>query len=202
MEHWYTLHTKPRTEYQVSQSLQTRGVQTYLPEIEASSAHQGRTVEPLFPCYLFVKLDFETVGLLQVAWTPGLRRIVGFGDRPAPLADEVIDGIQRRLENDDAAADAAGAWPRHALQPGDSVRITHGPLSDLLAVVEGPTAPAERVQVLLKFLGRASRAHVSVSDLEKIRPEAGVPIPKRSRRTRGRGRRTKTARNRSQAEEE
>jgi transcriptional antiterminator RfaH len=191
MEHWYTLYTKPRTEYQVSQSLQTRGMQTYLPEIEVSSTRQGRTREPLFPCYLFVKLDFETVGLSQVRWTPGLRCIVGFGGRPAPLDDEVIDGIQRRLED----ANAAGAWPRHTLQPGDSVRITHGPLSDLLAVVEAPTAPAERVRVLLNFLGRASRAHVSVSDLEKVGPEADVRAAQRPRRTRGHGRGIKTARN-------
>jgi transcriptional antiterminator RfaH len=192
MEHWYTLYTKPNAEYQVVDALQGHGIQTYLPEMEAPGARKEPRRKPFFPCYLFVKVDLEEVGLSQVRWIPGLRRIVAFDDRPTPLADEVIDVMRRKLEG----ISAAGGLPSYAFQPGDTVRITQGPLQGMLAVFEKPTTPTERVQILLAFLGQASRMQIPVTDLEKVPPgvEASPPAPpSRPRRTRGRGRHIKTA---------
>jgi transcriptional antiterminator RfaH len=123
-----------------------------------------------------------------VQWTPGLRRVVAFGDRPVPLPDEVIDLIRRKLEG----LNAGGGWPVHTFQPGETVRITDGPLQGLLAIFEGPSKPSERVRVLLTFLGQAKHVNLPAADLEKAPPETGAPAPKRPRRTRGRGRRIKT----------
>jgi transcription elongation factor/antiterminator RfaH len=185
MEQWYTLYTKPNAEYQVVTTLQKRGIQTYLPEIELPKDRRARDRKPFFPCYLFIKVDLRVVGLSRVRWTPGLRRIVAFDDWPVPLPDGVISLIQRKL----GELNAAGGRPAHVFRPGDTVRITDGPLQSMLAIFEGPTTPAERVQVLLTFLGQARRASVPVTDLEKAPSEAEVSVPKRPRRTRGRGRR-------------
>ena len=125
------------------------------------------------------------VGLSQLQWTPGLRRIVAFEGQPVPVPDEAVDLIRRKLNG----SNAAGGWPAHTFHPGEMVRITDGPLQGLLATFEGPSTPADRVRVLLAFLGHASRAHVAVSDLEKAPIEAQVQAVKRPRRTRGRGRR-------------
>jgi transcriptional antiterminator RfaH len=188
MEFWYTLYTKPNAEYQVATSLQKRGIQAYLPEIESSKSGRKQR-KPFFPCYLFIEIDFETVGLSQVQWTPGLRRVVAFDDHPVPLSDGVIDLIRRRLEE----METAESWPAHTFQIGETVRVTDGPLQGLLAIFEGPSAPTQRVQVLLNFLGQVSRAHLPVNDLGKAPPEAQTPLPKRPRRTRGHGRRIKKA---------
>jgi transcription elongation factor/antiterminator RfaH len=187
MEQWYTLYTKPNAEYQVAASLQKREIQTYLPEIELPKDRRGRDRKPFFPCYLFIKADLRVVGLSRVRWTPGLRRIVAFDDWPVPLPDEVISLIQRKL----GELNAAGGRPAHVFRPGDTVRITDGPLQSMLAIFEGPTTPAERVRVLLTFLGHARRASVPVTDLEQAPSETEVSVPKRPRRTRGRGRRIK-----------
>ena len=185
MKQWYTIHTKPKAEYQVATALQRRGIQTYLPELESPQARQERMTKPFFPCYLFARIDFEVTGLSQVQWTPGLRRIVAFGDRPVPLSDEMIDLIRRRL-------DGVGGRPMvHDLHRGDKVRITDGPLQGMLAIFEGPSTPSERVQVLLTFLGQLSRVHVSAADLHKVSTVAQAPVLKRPRRTRGQGRRIK-----------
>jgi transcription antitermination factor NusG len=116
-----------------------------------------------------------------------LRRIVAFDDWPVPLPDEVINLIRHKLDE----INAAGGRPMHTFRPGDSVRITGGPLQSMLAIFEGPTTPAERVRVLLTFLGYARSASVPVTDLEKAPSDAEVSVPKRPRRTRGRGRRIK-----------
>jgi transcription elongation factor/antiterminator RfaH len=185
MEQWYTLYTKPNAEYQVAASLQKREIQTYLPEIEIAKDRRGRDRKPFFPCYLFIKADLRVVGLSRVRWTPGLRRIVTFDDWPVPLPDEVINLIRCKL----GEINAAGGQPRHTFRPGDSVRITDGSLQNMLAIFEGPTTPAQRVRVLLTFLGHARRVSVPVADLEKAPSDAEVSMPKRPRRTRGQGRR-------------
>jgi transcriptional antiterminator RfaH len=187
MQNWYVLYTKPNAEYQVATSLQRRGIQTYLPEMESPTGQKGREKKPFFPCYLFVRLDFGTIGLSHMRWTPGLHRVVAFDDRPMPLPEEVIDLIRRKLDG----LDANSGWPAHTFQPGETVRFTHGPLQGMLAMFEGPSTPAERVRVLLSFLGQTSRAHVSAGDLEKAPAGAQVTAPRRPRRTRGRGRRIK-----------
>ena len=193
MEHWYTLYTKPNAEYQVATALCKRGIEIFLPEVASPHPrHKGRK-RPLFPCYLFIKVDFEKGGLLSVRWTPGLRHVLAFDNRPMPLPDRVIKLIQRQVER----LNTAGGWTAHAFQPGEKVQITGGPLQGLLAIFEGPTKPSERVRVLLDFLGQARRATVSVADLEKTSSfnEFRTPhkiqslAPRRSRRTRGQGRR-------------
>ena len=185
MKQWYTVHTKPNAEYQVATVCDYRGIETYLPEIEVPKMQRGRRRKPFFPCYLFVKTDFEAVGFSYLQGTPGLRRIVAFEDQPIFLADEIIDLIRYRLE----AINAAGGQPEHSFRPGDTIRITEGPLEGMLAIFEGPTTPGDRVQVLLTFLGQVSRARVPVTYLEKASPPAESSIINRPRRTRGRGRR-------------
>lgn len=186
MEQWYTLHTKPNAEYQVVAALQQRDVQTYLPEMEIPRGRRkGRGKKPFFPCYVFSKIDFEVVGVSQVQWTPGLRRIVSFGDRPVPLPDEVIGLIRHRL----GEVEANGGWPIHTFKSGDTVRITNGPFRNMLAIFEGPTTPSERVQILLDILGHASRVQIDVHDLEIVSDGTQAPQLQRPRRTRGRGRR-------------
>jgi transcriptional antiterminator RfaH len=184
MEEWYTLYTKPNSEYQVANTLERLGIHTYLPEIGSPKTQRKSGRQPFFPCYLFTKVDLTRVSLSRVRCTPGLRRVIAFDEHPVPLPDEVIELIRRKLD----IMNAAGGCPGDTFQPGETVRITGGPLQGLLAVFEGPSTPAERVQVLLSFLGHASRAHVCVSDLQKTSAEAQAPAPKRPRGSRGRGR--------------
>jgi len=186
MEQWYALHTKPNAEYQVATALQRRGLQIYLPEIEDPKISQAHKGKPFFPCYLFLKVDFEIVGLSHVQWTPGLHRVLTFGDQPVPVSNKIIDLIRHKL----GEFKANGGWPAHAFKPGDTVRITAGPFQDMLAIFEEPTTPSKRVQVLLTILGPASRVQVEVTDLEEVSPRTEAPQPK-PRRTRGQGRRIK-----------
>jgi transcriptional antiterminator RfaH len=185
MEHWYTAYTKPHCEQQVSVAMQRRGIETFLPEFETKQAPNKRKMEPLFPCYLFIKANLKSVGLPQVQWTPGVRRIVSFDDQPAAVPEEAINLIKHKL----AEMEAAAEHPKHSFQPGDSVRITEGPMRDMLAVFEGPTTASKRVQVLLTFLGRVSRLSTDASNLEPASPGSTASTSKRPRRTRGRGRR-------------
>src|SRR5215510_9053335 len=95
MEKWYTLYTKPNAEYQVATALTQRQIYTYLPELQLPKARHGR--KPFFPCYLFARIDFSSVGVSFIQWIPGLRRLVTVNDQPIPMSDTVIELIQRKL---------------------------------------------------------------------------------------------------------
>lgn len=188
MKEWYTVHTKPNAETRVAAALQQRGITTFLPQVWRKTPSRDYRQQPFFPCYLFINVDLAETGLAAVQWTPGLRRLVSFNDRPTPLAAEVIELIRHRAE----ALGATGGLPGHTFKPGDTVRITAGPFKDMLAVFDSSNTPAERVQVLLTLLGRASRYQLDVSDLARAsgQPPEPEPVqPKRPRRTRGKGRR-------------
>ena len=189
MEQWYTLHTKPNAEQWVATALRERGLQIYLPQIAGFKSPQQSVKKPFFPCYLFAKIDLNIIGAPQLQWTPGLRRVVAFDNRPIPLADEVIELIQVKLGEIEASANG----PAHNFKPGEAVQIITGPFKDMLAIFEGPATPSQRVQVLLTILGHASRMQVDVTEIKEASPAEAPSAteasePKRPRRTRGRGR--------------
>lgn len=177
--HWYVVHTKAHQELLAAGLLEQRlAAAVLLPQARQRSRGQMR-VTPLFPGYLFVELDLAQTEASAVNNTPGVIRLVAFGGLPKPVPGPVIDALRARL----AEIHSQGGLPQHPFKEGDKVRLTGGPLAGLEAVFVGPMRPAERVRVLLEFLGQEQEALVPVEDLET----AGGPV-KRPRRTRGQGR--------------
>ena len=162
MEQWYALYTKPNSEYQVARILKHHGFETYLPDIELLKAHRMCKRAPFFPCYLFMKIDLETVHASRWLWTPGLRCIVTRGDQPVSVPDKVINLMRHKLNEFKTARSQSEC----SFKPGETVRITNGPFRDMLAVFDKPITPSERVQILFHVLGRASRVQIDISDLE------------------------------------
>lgn len=192
MEQWYTLYTAPNAERQVATRLEEIGITVYLPEIRQTTKDKRSRLVAFFPCYLFMQIDPKCTAASLWKWTPGLRYMVGFGGEATVVSEQTILLLQRKLEELNQAA----AQPPTPFKPGDVVRITDGPLADMIALFEGPSTPAERVTVLLNFLGQANRVRVDAASLEiSTRPSAVLPVMqnKRPRRTRGRGRRIQQA---------
>ncbi len=182
MKQWYALYTKANTEYKVAFYLREGGVEVYLPELSVS-AQKNTQRKPFFPCYLFAQLDLANGNPALWRWTPGLRRLVSYGNQPVPLPPELIELIKARLAQKGKVVE-----PAYPFQVGDLVRVTEGPFKDMLALFEGPAAPSKRVQVLLTTLGQYFRLRLDPANLAVVSPELAVK-PKRRRRTRGRGRR-------------
>ena len=118
--------------------------------------------EPLFTCYLFARINLEDVGHSAVAWTPGLRHIVGGeASEPSPVPDDVVAYIRRGVTK------MGVQCPVSLFQPGDSVHITEGPLKDLDAVFDQHLSSYERAQVLVEVLGRLTRYDVPLEWLKQ-----------------------------------
>ena len=181
MEKWYTLYTKPNAEALVARTLTGRGLTVLLPLLPRGLVARLR---PLFPAYLFVRCDLAVIGIETLQWVPGLRRVLSFGGRPAVVPDKRRADRPRPGRNQ-----AAGGLPQHAFKPGDTVVIDHGPLAGY-AASSGADRPAQRVRILVRFLGETNRAEVPVEALRRA-GEEGLR-PGRRRGTRGHGRQIHT----------
>lgn len=162
MEHWYALYTKPRKERYVSSVLESKGLETYLPTIQVRKEGRRKT-RPFFSCYLFVRMD-PSVDLSTVRWTPGLRRVVSYGDEPAAIGDDVVSLIKDRL----VEMAESGYRMGHKFEPGERVRIKAGPLRDLEAIFDRSLSPSDRARVLVGILGRLTPCVIESDCLEKV----------------------------------
>ena len=158
MNRWFVVSTKSRAEHMAFAHLDRQGFEVYLPRFLKRRKHARRVdtvAAPLFPRYMFVKMDPAQVRWRAIRSTVGVVDLVGYGDSPTAVPEGVIEEIQRR-END-----AGMVSPQIAdmFKPGDSVCVNSGAFDDVNGIFECATDDA-RVVVLLDLLGRKVKVHV------------------------------------------
>lgn len=123
---WYAAYTNANHEKRVTQQLEKRSVEHYLPLYESVRRWKDRRVQlqmPLFPGYVFVKLPLrDRLQLLQI---PGVVHLVSFDGHPAPLPQEDIQAIRNCLDRGHQVE------PHPYLTAGRRVRVRSGPLQGL-----------------------------------------------------------------------
>jgi transcriptional antiterminator RfaH len=164
---WYVIQTKPHQEERVIAHLGLRlpAIASFLPKIEIVWRHAGRRVvhlEPLFPNYLFVWMPLTTVTWNPVRWAPGARRLLGDGERPIAVPDNLVDAIRERVQ--------LLGFVRVGLNlpMGARVRLKSGPFAGLEGIFERPTSRRDRVRVLLEMLGALTPLAIDPLDLERV----------------------------------
>lgn len=145
---WYALLVRSRRERQALGQLAGQGYECFLPVYKSERRWSGRMKEveqPLFPGYLFCRLEIHNRGPVLMA--PGVHQIVGVGRTPVPVAETEIEAVRQVL------ASGLPSQPWLFLQVGQRVRINHGGLNNL----EG---------ILINFKG-GHRVVLSVSLLQR-----------------------------------
>ena len=152
---WYVVQTQVNAEAKAARNLLRQGFEIYLPHYLKRRSH-ARKVEkvaaPLFPRYMFVRIDLATQRWRSVQSTYGVSHLVLNGSDPAPVAGEVIRALKAR-------EDASGyvtleQRPKFAI--GEKVRVLAGVFADNLGLFDG-MADRDRVAILLELLGRKVR---------------------------------------------
>ena len=156
---WYVVATKLRRERFAVDQLTQRRVEAFLPRL-AIERRGARIVRPLFPGYLFARLDLPREWA-RVVWTPGVRRLVTFeGDAPPVPADAIA------FLRGQAGADGVIVARPRPLPVGHRVRVTDGPLAGLVGIIENPPDARGRVSVLMDILRTQTRVSIDVGWLE------------------------------------
>jgi len=157
---WYAVHTHPRKEAVALENLQRQGFEPYMPRLHVQKVRRGKAVmldEPMFPRYLFVRLDSSAQGR---SWAPirstlGVRNLVQFGGRPARVQPELIDWLRDREKHFD---------PLHLFEPGDKVTVADGPFKGLEALYQGVDGE-HRALILLEILSKPVRLAMDAGQL-------------------------------------
>jgi transcriptional antiterminator RfaH len=146
--HWYVVYSKAHKEDQAQFYLRSKGIDAFFPRLDVTRTSDKRSrIIPLFPNYLFVYIQLETESH-RVIWSPGVKRMVSFGDRPVPVDQSMINFLREQ-------ADAEGAIKaRSRLRAGQEVEIRGGPFDGLLGILQNPPDARGRVRVLLQLLSR------------------------------------------------
>ena len=161
MWRWYLVHTKPQGEANAKSNLERQDYEIYYPRVlqTVRCRQQWREhIRPLFPRYLFLRLDEGGQSLKPSHSTLGVTTIVRFGSRYAIVPDDIIADLQMRA---DAASGLHRLSADPSLVPGTSVRVLEGPFEGLAGVFECDKGN-DRVLVLLKLLGHEARVQVPI----------------------------------------
>jgi len=159
MKCWYLVHIKPRKEMVAEQNLQNQGYEVYLPLVQQLCRRRGHwieVIEPLFPCYLFVCLQFGYDNVRPIRYTTGVRDLVRFTEEPAVVPDQIIASLRRTADCKTGLHHPKGPL----FKPGNAVIIDAGPFAGLQAIFLAETGQ-ERAIILLEMLGRENRVTVN-----------------------------------------
>jgi transcription termination/antitermination protein NusG len=167
--HWYACSTRARHEKRVSEQLSRRGVETYLPVVlrERQWSDRRKLVEfPMFPGYVFGRFTLEEIQ--RVVTVPGVATVVRHNGVPSPIPEGELENVRRFV----AALAETGEIPEpRPLEPGEAVRVMHGPFEGVEGVVVERRG-RRRVLVGLKTIGQGMEIDIDGRNLHPIRLSA------------------------------
>lgn len=167
---WYAIHAKPKQEGRAESNLLAWGVETFVPRVKerrynriigAATYH----IKPLFPRYLFARFKASEL-LHKVCFTRGISSVVGFGDGPIPLDNEIISFIKAQ-----AAADGF-IHLGEDLKAGDKVVIEDGLFQQLSGIFEREIKESNRVVILLTTIKYQSHVLIDKESVRKMQAQA------------------------------
>jgi transcriptional antiterminator RfaH len=147
---WYAIHTHAKEEDRAANNLIAWKVETFNPKIRERRVNPftgASTYEkkPLFPRYIFARFDAGSM-LSKICFTRGVRRVVGFGNGPVPVEDEIIQFIKEQAGQDGLIQLG------DELKRGDLVTVKDGLLGELSGIFEREIQGTDRVKILLNAI--------------------------------------------------
>ena len=159
---WCVAYTRHQHEKPVSEMLETKGFEVFLPLYESTRRWKDRRKVlslPLFPGYVFVR--GATDRRLPVLTTPGVLMIISRGERIATVPEEEIAAIRRTLDGEFSVE------PHPFLRCGERVRVIRGSLQG----VEGVLTRKKnlyRLVLSVDMLAQSVSVEIDALDVEPV----------------------------------
>ncbi len=166
---WYVLHTRSRFENKVSEGLERKLKEVFLPKILVRSKRRDRKIMirvPLFPGYVFVKTDLDPADQLDIVKTAGIVRFIGNRAGPLPVPDEAIDALKVMVSTD------LDISTGKRLKKGARVIVVSGPFAGIAGMFSRYRGQG-RIVVNIDALGQFAAVEVDEDSIELL-PELGV----------------------------
>lgn len=160
---WHAVYTTCRHEKRVSQHLEQREIEHFLPVYAAQRKwRDGSRVTlqlPLFPCYLFVRMARQDRS--RILSVPGVLTLVGgTGREPAALSEATVNALRMGVA-------ARCVEPHPLLIAGQAVRIRNGAFEGMSGIVSR-RANGFRVVLTLTQIQQSMAVEVDEADVEPL----------------------------------
>jgi len=175
LKRWYVLQVASGDELKVKRSLEEKIKLKDCEEqfgdilvpteevVEIRSGNKRKAERKFFPGYVLVQMEMN-----ENLWhlVRGVPKVLGFvggtSDRPAPISDKEASKILSRMEE---AVDKPK--PKILFEPGEVVRVIHGPFAEFNGVVEEVNYDKNRLRVSVMIFSRSTPVDLDFSQVEK-----------------------------------
>jgi len=162
---WYVFKVMSRQEKKAASQLAKKQIEYYLPLRPKKRTWSDRIkiIEmPLFPGYIFVKIDFSSEKNALFSAT-GICGFISVDEKPAVMSEADIETIKKLTASSHELTTASiDNYPE-----GLEVKFDHGPFKGVTAVVKG-VKNKKYIFVKFQMMGQMAVAEVDVMDIEKI----------------------------------
>lgn len=172
-KNWYAIHTYSGYEERVKKNLEQRIksmdsgdeiFQVIIPteeEIEIKGGQKRTVAKKILPGYVIVEMKMTDKSWNIVRNTPAVTGFVGSGGKPVPLLEEEVQQIQKQMKSETPKV-------KVGFKEGQSVRVTDGPFTDFVGIVDEVGTEKGKVKVLLSLFGRETPVELDFLQVEKI----------------------------------
>lgn len=160
---WYVAKSKPRKEVLLISNLSRWGVETFYPQLMTSRFGATKS-EPLFPTYVFCRLDPRDPSWQAVRWSSGLSYFLGEDEGPSRVSESLIEYIDNRVHK----WNQGDSQPRFL--PDAPVTIARGPFAGMDAIFKAYVPARQRCRLLIELMGNLVSTEVPEYHIENRTP--------------------------------
>jgi transcriptional antiterminator NusG len=170
---WYAIHTYSGYEERVKKNLEQRIkfmdsedeiAQVIIPtedEVEIRGGQRRTISKKILPGYILVEMVMTDQSWNIVRNTPGVTGFVGSGGKPVSLSEEEVEQILKQMR-------AETPKVKIGFRQGQSVRVTDGPFTDFVGIVDEIGTEKGKVKVLLSLFGRETPVELDFLQVENL----------------------------------
>jgi transcriptional antiterminator RfaH len=161
---WGVVNTQPHKEHIALENLRRQDFRAYCPLIRRRLSHARRVTEalrPLFPGYIFVRVNPRTQRWRPLLSTYGVRTLVRCGDQLSLIDDAFVQSLQAREE------EGVIVRPASPYRVGQQVRVAGGPFDGIVATIVG-MHERDRLTVLMDLLSRTVKVSIDEWQLSPV----------------------------------
>lgn len=117
-----------------------------------------------FPGYILINMIMNEKNWHIIKNVPKVLGFIGGSqENPIPIKNEDVEKIINKLKKIKNKP-----RPKTLFEPGETIRIKHGPFSDFNGIVENVDYDKNRLTVSVSIFGRSTPVELNFSQIEKI----------------------------------
>jgi transcriptional antiterminator RfaH len=163
--HWYALRSGAHKENILYKQLVSKEIECFFPCVKVNPVNpRSAKWRPLFPNYMFVRIDLDETGNSLFEYLPFSQGLVELGGEPASISEKLIQGIQQALQS----INERGGMEFNELTAGTRIRVIEGPFQGYEGIFDMKLSGSDRVLILLNLSrNRQIRTELSVGSIQK-----------------------------------